>query len=520
MQRNIFIIIIALAGLLSQSCSDKLELTPEVAATRYSFWKTEKDLAAATRYAMALTKENIGIVQFSHCAKRGVVNDNPISYGEYYRDYRWTIESINIARKGDAAFPSWGNYYGLIAAINHVVEHIDLPVLSDESRREFWLGQALFMRSFTYFHLVRNFGDVVLIKNIKDSGAKARTPWREVLEYALEDARKARTLLKPFTTLVDEDNDAIKDKQYAGRGSVNALIAHICAYRAGVGNTVDDKVYLDEAIEACTRVIKGDTEMGDDGSSFSFYSTEDVCKKVMLGHSDEAVWEINGDTHDQYYTNNDFTVFRHAAIYPFFENKFDINNWNAPAIVIKKTTVSEMYKNGDERRNAYFYKFDEDLNPNNEYAFPYKWRDAEFLQIYDYPQLQRFLGNQIVFRLSGIYLLRAECYSKVPGKEGLAIDDLNRIRGNANADLYNTSEYNGDLTYAIFKEREKELLWEGHRFFDIQRNHLWRTELTGSAREFTDQDVIDGALWLPVSTGAFYENDLMRESAFWNKNLK
>ena len=42
-----------------------------------------------------------------------------------------------------------------------------------------------------------------------------------------------------------------------------------------------------------------------------------------------------------------------------------------------------------------------------------------------------------------------------------AIEDLNTIRRRANAKLYSSSEYGGDLRYAIFKEREKELLMEG-----------------------------------------------------------
>ncbi|MCT4614804.1 MAG: RagB/SusD family nutrient uptake outer membrane protein [Marinifilaceae bacterium] len=520
MQKIKLTILFILVGIFSQSCSDDLELTPEVAATKYSFWKNEGDLAQGTRNVMIMLKDYMGQIQYTPCSNRGVVNDNPRTDGNDYRDYRWTIESINESVRTNGSFSSWANIYEVISYANHVIENIDIPKLDDETRREFWLGQALFYRSFAYFHLVRSYGDVVLIKSLDDTGAKARTPWRLVLDYALEGALEARKLLQPFDKLVDMKGNKITDKQYAGRGSANALIAHICAYRAGVGNTDADKEYLEDAIAACTRVIEGDKELGDTKAEFELLSIDAVCNDVMEGHSKEGVWEINGDFHENYFDYLEFSVFKAASAYPFNEFAFNINDENLRPIVVKKTTVAEMYKNEDERREAYFYQFDSDPNPANEYAFPYKWRDAYKVQQYGSTVLKRFKGNNLIFRLSGIYLLRAECYSKISGMEDKAIADLNTIRTRANADLYNPTENEGNLTYTIFKEREKELLWEGHRFFDIQRNHLWKTELTGSAKNFTEQDVKDGALWLPVSKGAFFENDLMRESAFWNLNLK
>ena len=114
-------------------------------------------------------------------------------------------------------------------------------------------------------------------------------------------------------------------------------------------------------------------------------------------------------------------------------------------------------------------------------------------------------------------MLRAECRSRLGGEYTAgAIDDLNKIRERSKATLYNASEYGGDLRYTIFKEREKELIMEGQRYYDIIRNGYVRTELAGEFKTVTDQDLIDGALFCMISKKAFSQNPLLRQNTYWH----
>lgn len=125
--------------------------------------------------------------------------------------------------------------------------------------------------------------------------------------------------------------------------------------------------------------------------------------------------------------------------------------------------------------------------------------------------------NKIWWRLADIYLLRAECRSRLGGEYTAgAIDDLNKVRERSKATLYNASEYGGDLRYTIFKEREKELIMEGQRYYDIIRNGYVRTELAGEFKTVTDQDLIDGALFCMISKKAFSQNPLLRQNTYWH----
>ena len=62
------------------------------------------------------------------------------------------------------------------------------------------------------------------------------------------------------------------------------------------------------------------------------------------------------------------------------------------------------------------------------------------------------------------------------------------------------------LQYAVFKERQRELYIEGHRWYDIVRNGMWyiNNELyqgdDGKFKTMTLEDVRKGAIFLPVST--------------------
>ena len=110
----------------------------------------------------------------------------------------------------------------------------------------------------------------------------------------------------------------------------------------------------------------------------------------------------------------------------------------------------------------------------------------------------------------------AECRARLGGEHVAgAIEDLNMIRRRANAKLYDASEYGGDLRYAIFKEREKELLMEGHRYYDVIRNGYVRTELDEGFRNASDQDFIEGCFFNTIGNGAFDGNTLMRQNTYW-----
>jgi starch-binding outer membrane protein, SusD/RagB family len=76
--------------------------------------------------------------------------------------------------------------------------------------------------------------------------------------------------------------------------------------------------------------------------------------------------------------------------------------------------------------------------------------------------------NFTVFRTGEMYLIRAEAYAK-SGQEPLAMADLNFLRRNRITGYSDESLTGAALLTAIADERRRELVAEGHRFFDLKR---------------------------------------------------
>jgi len=78
--------------------------------------------------------------------------------------------------------------------------------------------------------------------------------------------------------------------------------------------------------------------------------------------------------------------------------------------------------------------------------------------------------NFKAFRAGEMYLIRAEAYARLGGaNEVLGLNDLNTLRAARISGYVNVVLTGAPLMQAIANERRKELIGEGHRFFDLKR---------------------------------------------------
>ena len=179
----------------------------------------------------------------------------------------------------------------------------------------------------------------------------------------------------------------------------------------------------------------------------------------------------------------------------------------------------------DLRRKEYWWNLGQEITiegasapytPNH--AFINKWRDKVYsvnpeITEGSKSKLIAMEGNCIYWRLADLILLRAECRAHLGMPE--AASDLNRIRERAGLDTYRGFTDKKNLLREIFRERERELFGEGHRYYDIVRNKYFRDILIGNYKTLTDDEVKKGALYLPVSSDAFLNNPLMTQNIYW-----
>jgi hypothetical protein len=476
---------------LFSSCDDALDVVPENSVTIESFYETEEEIDIAVNSIKLQFKLN-------HCLDAST--DFPYWRGESFAVLSsWILNFGNIKSsyfKPSFSGTNWVSYYQIINSANLVLDHIGDADLSEE-KTNFYRGQALFYRAFSYFELARRWGEAPIITASDEVGKKAKAKWNEVVEFAMKDAEMALSMLPGMEELGNSFRDS------GNKESCNALLTHIYAWYGSLSNSTE---HLQKAVDAATFVINS--------SSVSLATDpEEVCTSVLVGESKESVFEIFNNV-SEFSTSNEWNTFQRYVSYPVVpEDSKGSINWK-PA-KIHNDTVEKMFEANDLRLASYFYQFETmKADDASVYAYPYKYRKIKTgTDSWNIGKFDSFDQHIVVLRLADIILLRAECNQKL-GNDGDAIADLNMIRNRANATAYPAAGET-DLKYAIFKEREKELLWEGVRYYDVVRNGYWKTELGDQFKALSEQDIADGALYLPVNQRAFTNNPLMTQNKYW-----
>jgi len=533
MKKYIRYILYLLICLCWFACADFINVQPENGITYTNYFKTQKD-AEALLAALENRVRSMMTVIPSYMT-------NLAFSGEIVDKDDWDI--FNQAFKKNPG--KWQNYYSTIYQADLIIDNAHRFEMKEEEIKPYIL-QAYFAKGVAYLYLAMNFGEVPIIQWNANFGKFPQSPVGAVLDEAEKWALKAMELPK-YEDMVKQTTEK-RMKQHAGKGTVAALLAHIYAWKAGVEGKSE---CWEKAEEYCRMIIDGEV-----GAYKLAANPEEVCTSVMKGNSDDAIWEIYYNAQDDGWRRD---LTSNIVGFPVVESS-SLNKY--PRFAIYKTTVREMYEEGDRRRNAYFWGTDDDSiylvsvngkttattqkpegvniihsydNQEYEQAFLFKFR-YPFYTVKDgsAPQFNGMDQYQVVWRLAEIYLLRAECRAR-QGKT-TAADDLNVIRRNAYGDdshaFPNASDIaqglNSNLQLAIFREREKELLLEYHRYFDIMRNgwcHLRgedsydyiRKELSSNYADITNQDILDGALYYELHSSCFEENDLIRQNKYWNR---
>ena len=495
------------------ACDSILDVEPEIETTYTNYFKGEKD-AAALFYEMHAFLEMVltekDDVHDMVGLKLDVVDDSDMAM----------LRNLDPSVYEDEYYmPSWRYFYMTIYRANVILDNASRFTEIDAERLKYYERQACFVKGVCYFYLARMWGDAPIVNSSTDAVIYPRSKVKDVLAEAIRNAEIALEL-PVFEDLVNESGAKVTTKQIGCKGAATALLAQIYAWRAGLFGDEED---WKKAEQYCSDIIDqkvGYYELAADPAA--------VCKDVMKGNSSEGIFE------EEYYLQDD-PFYRHAPYvatsemlgYPIVPGDSYTDDIYM-TLRINKTTVKAMYGEGDKRMNAYFYEIDSTVyhvkdaggevieEIESETAFLYKWNYPvsiynEYVEMYQYKTQN---VNRVIWRLADIMLLRAECRARLDLSN--ATDDLNRIRerayGNREHD-YTAAE--GDLRYVIFKEREKELLFEGHRYYDVMRNGYWKTELSETFSRMGEQEFQMGAQYYPVRPTAFTDNDLMRQNEYW-----
>ena len=340
MKKRIYIILLLLP---LASCNDMfknfLNEEPETLVTNTNFWKTEKDVEAAVYELHVMFRSWGGYVETRLYRDRGLPFD--------YLGLIWRNISDNELQKDMdiTTAPSWRGEYQAIGMCNFILGNIHRAKIPEE-RINYYKGQALTIRAYLYFYVLRTWGDAVLITNEEDVGEKAVTPWREIMKVVIDDLVEATKLLSPVNEMKDANNTPVTSKQIPSRGTAFAILAHAYAWLAGFG---EEPEYYQKGIEAATEVIQS-------GDYSLVNNPHEICEIVLPGNSQEGILEID--------FLNPEAVNRSGNGLPGITQKWPADPNATPTtrrtlLRLNNESAMAMFPDrNDKRREEYFYKLD------------------------------------------------------------------------------------------------------------------------------------------------------------------
>jgi hypothetical protein len=432
--------ILFLPLLLLCACEGILDKEPIATLDAGSFFQTEADAVQALNAAyqpLLLSSDNNNY----YWAMAVITSDEAITGGDGSRPGITEMEAFTYTPRTEEFNSFWKLQYTGITQCNLVLDNlpsIDLP----DSRRNEIMGQALFLRAYYYFLLVQVFGDVPLYTNITppEELKKPRTPKAEVYAQVIDDCTRAADML-PEGYPASETGRATK-------GAAWGLAAKTSVYQQNWDKAL---AYIGN-LKALNRYAL----MPD---------YEDNFRKNTQNNA-ESVWEIQhanlqlgvGNFLNQWWASKKFEGYGFAEVTEAFVLSFEMD---------------------DPRR-----RFTVAMNNEDYFGLVYKnsfsatrYSVRKYLQAKD-EVTQKADGdiNYTAIRYAEVLLWEAEALTEL-GRTAEALVPLEEVRARARAQATNpatalpaiTTTDQQALREAVRHERQVELGFEMHRFFDLVR---------------------------------------------------
>jgi len=440
------LILIVLAGLMMTGCKKFLEVVPETNLSSATFFQSESDFKQAVNGAYA--------------PLRTIVNGPAYILGEMHSDNTYYYRNIlfgavdpteNVA---DFALPSSGGLttnanvltqyrqdYLIISRVNQILTTIDAVDFNAESKNNL-KGQALFLRAFAYFELVRYFGKVPLHLTPVTGRADAALPLSSVDSVYLQVEKDADAAAKLLPN---------KAKQEPGRAT------------SGAAKTLLANAYIQQKKWALAEPLLKDV-INNDGYSLMVDYANAFSNTSDNKNNQESVFEV------QFLEGS--AGYNGTIIYNFLPRPITADELQPITGVSNPQSLSgegnnaptpdliAAYEAGDKRKDASiaYVTLSGSLRDNKVYPYIKKFAKP-------HSQFNNTGNNWPIYRYAEVLLLLAESLNE-QGKSAEAATYLNRVRLRAGLPASTAS----DMRDAILRERRVELAFENKRWFDLVRS--------------------------------------------------
>lgn len=475
--KNKLILLLLMAFTLN-ACDDVLDVTPnEIKGA--DLWKEEALVRAylSSTYARTFQQGLYRNTQIGHATDelhsiKGSVFYKIIQEGDLTPD---NINNIN------EYLNNWQNAYEVIRDANVFLERIEeVPEINED--KEEMRGEMKFIRAFNYAQLIWRYGGVPIIENVfelDEDFAVERKSYDECVEYIVSELDEAIGLLP--------DQQTGGDLGKASADAARALKSRVLLYAASpLNNPSNDLQKWQRAADAAEEVI--DTR----------YSLYGDYQDLFLDHNQEIIFAryfTQANTYELHFQvgRNGDRGWGSDSPTQNLVNDYEMTNGQSPFLNDSTINPASGYDPNDPyaNRDPRFYAsilydgamwmgretetFDGGLDSgqgpiDNWNASKSRYYLKKFVPEAIPPQGSTVMPTSpwIVFRYAEILLNYAEAKYML-GEESTARTYLNLVRSRESVGMPDITASGDELWEKIINERRVELVFEGHRYFDVRR---------------------------------------------------
>ncbi|WP_129718161.1 RagB/SusD family nutrient uptake outer membrane protein [Pedobacter sp. SYP-B3415] len=429
----------------ASSCKDSfLDVDPQGQQVATEFWKTEADATKAVNaiYANLRSWENVAfpaLVIESTPSDEADKGSTPTDATFFNLFDQFTVGSTEGSLQS-----FWTGQYRNINFCNQVLDNIP-GITMNEGLKSRYLGEAKFVRAYSYFRLVRAYGGVPLRLHIPKDNSEYNLPRatrQEVYAQIEKDLTEAAAILPASYPATDVGR--------ATKGAALGLLAKVSMYQQ---KWTEVQNYTNQVM----------------GLGYNLFPDFEKLFRVENENSVESVFEIQAEfvAGNNAANNSQYSQVQGVAGVP-------AGGWgfNTPS-----ASLINSFEPGDPRRDATIL-FPGERTPQGD-LIPTTVPNIGYNQK-SYVPFSRFVsGNQgaeqniRVLRFAEILLMNAEAANEL-GNTTQALTSLNRVRARARGTATGvlpdvTTTDKAALRAAIWRERQSELALESDRYFDVVR---------------------------------------------------
>ena len=569
-------VLVPLSALIFSSCSDFLEIKPQNEIVLEDFWneKTDIDQIVAGCYS-GLEADPI--------IRRMIVwgearSENVMAGASIDKDVNLAyVLNENITAMNP--YTTWDGFYNIINRCNTVINYAPTVAERDpgytESEMNATIAEMVALRSLCYFYLIRTFRDVpyteeVYLDDDQEMDLPA-TPFATILDNLINDLEKWKGYAitrYPTTNPLYQTGRITKCAFYA-------MLCEMYLWRGGINNSkadyqkcieyakwvIDDKLNLAKEQQSTSSSMSS-LNSGNFERTNGYPLVNNAISSTTYGNAYNSIF-VSGNSletiFELVYDNDEAgnTMLGNSAVSVFYGNNTNAGHLQPSTVVIgdySLTSGRSIYEDKNLKADARFF---ENCNTMSETIAKFTYRMIQIVSgasspatwdnKYAYAKINNVdhhynSSNWIIYRLSDIMLLAAEAYCMQAESGSTAeIEAANKPLLDAAFDLvqavnnrslaqtnitsvqlaredYKTKSQMEDL---IYRERQRELMFEGKRYYDLVRC---------SMREGSTQRLAQAMSKRDITNGEFVQNFFKKMDAiFWpinndelkvNKNLK